>query len=542
MTLSLAAISEAVRGRLRPLALRLAGLTGWRRWGVAFLLGALATLALPPACLVPALLVAMPGLLWLLDGAGGSRSALAIGWWFGFGFFFCGLYWISFAMLTDIARFWWLMPFAMAGLPAALALFTALAVLALYRLHLGGLARCFAFAALWAAAEWLRGHILTGFPWNLLGYVWVDCPPVLQAAAVVGVYGLSLVTIVVASLPAALADRDEPAPRALAALVAGLVLLAGIAAAGAVRLSAADSATVPGVRLRLVQADIAQSQKWQPEQRDAILQRYLGLSAGPPSGGGAWPTVVIWPETAVPFFLDQDRPHRLKIADNAPGGALTVTGVPRAAPLGADRWRFWNSLVAIDGKGAVVGLYDKAHLVPFGEYIPGHDWLLAWLPFASIAGGMAGFAAGPGPATLDLPGLPPVSPLICYEAIFPGAVVDPARRPRWLLNLTNDAWYGHTAGPHQHFAMTRVRAVEEGLPLVRAANTGISGVVDAYGRVTARLGLGATGVVDADLPVATPVATPYGRSGDWPFGVMLFGCVIVTIFARHRGAAHPSSA
>lgn len=493
---------------------RFAALAGWRRYAAAAALGALAALALPPGYAVPLLLVAFPGLLWLLDGAATGRQAFAVGWWFGFGHHLFGLYWVSFALFTDIARFWWALPLSAAGLPVVLSMFSGLATLVLWRLPLrGGLARALAFAALWAACEWLRGHLFTGFPWNLAGYAWVGWLPVLQGVSVVGIYGLSLATVLVAVLPAAAADPDEAPRRVGGALAAGLLLFAGLAVWGGARLAAAPDDPVLGVRLRLIQSGVEQRFKWEPGERLRVFQAHLDLSATP----AAVPvTHVIWPETAIPFFIEGDAASRSALAAVTPSGGLTLTGAPRAARQADGTVRYHNSLLAIDGSGAVRGSFDKAHLVPFGEYTPLRDHI----PFAAVLGGPE-FSPGPGPRTLHLPGLPPVGPLICYEAIFPAAVTDPGDRPQWLLNLTNDAWYGQTSGPHQHFAITQVRAVEEGLPLVRSAQTGISGVTDAYGRVTARLALGERGVLDAALPRALPEPTPYSRFGDAPFALLL---------------------
>lgn len=519
-------------GLLRRAALWLGDRRGWSRYGMAALLGGLATLALPPAGVVPVLLIAFPGLLWLLDGGATRRGAFFLGWWFGFAHLVLGLYWISFALLTDIERFWWMMPFAMAGLPALLAVFPGLATLVLFRLPLrGGIARAVAFAVIWTALEWVRGHVLTGFPWNLIGYAWVDVAPVLQVTAVTGVYGLSLLTVLVASLPAALADPALRRGRASAALALGLALFIGIHAWGSWRLRTAESATVPGVVLRLVQPNISQRLKWDAGEREANFARHLELSAAAPPEGAPPPTHIIWPETAAAFFVEQHAGRRMAMAAVTPPGGLLLTGAPRMSRPDADAsWQYWNSLLAIDGSGAVVAHYDKAHLVPFGEYMP----LRRWLPVEKIAAGPEDFSPGPGRVTLTLPGLPPFNPLICYEVIFPGAVANSADRPKWLLNLTNDGWYGMSAGPHQHFAIARVRAVEEGLPLVRAANTGISGVVDGYGRVVAQLDLGRAGNLDSSLPQPVPDSTPYGRNGDWILVVMLMSCSLVSFAARHR--------
>jgi apolipoprotein N-acyltransferase len=279
--------------------------------------------------------------------------------------------------------------------------------------------------------------------------------------------------------------------------------------------------------LRVVQPNIAQTLKWVPAERARNFERLLELTASPAASGAAPVTHVIWPETAVPFFLERDAGARQAMASVTPSGGGIITGAPRVRTEADGGNRFWNSLHAVDGSGAVVASYNKSHLVPFGEYMP----LRGILPVGGIAAGATDFSSGPGPATLQVPGLPPFSPLICYEVIFPGAVKDSGNRPDWLLNVTNDAWYGNSAGPHQHFAISRVRAVEEGLPLVRSANTGISGIVDGYGRVTAYLALGERGIVDAGLPRALPI-TPYGQVGDIILVVLLMSFSLVTTIAR----------
>lgn len=511
---------------------RLAAFTGWRRFACAAALGGLATLALPPADLVPVLLVAFPGLLWLLDGAKTGRSAFAIGWFFGFGHHLLGLYWISAALFTDIERFWWALPLSAAGLPVVMAMFSGGATLLFHlfrRRGFGmGLTGPLLFAGCWGLFEWLRGHVFTGFPWNLIGYSWDGVLPVLQSASLFGIYALGLLTVAVACLPAAVPDPQVGSRRAWAAVAAGLALFAVLGGWGAARLAGAPVETVPGVRLRLVQAAIDQRLKWAPGERERNVQQHLALSAAP---GPEPVTHVIWAETAVPMFVEQDARVRQALGSVVPSGGLLITGAPRTAVDADGERRYYNSLVAVDGSGAVAGSFDKFHLVPFGEYMP----LRRWLPVGAIAGNGAEFSPGPGVVTLSLKGLPPVSPQICYEGIFPGAVVDEANRPEWMLNLTNDAWYGRTAGPHQHFAIVRLRAIEEGLPLVRVANTGISGVVDAYGRVSALLGLGERGTIDATLPKAPGFATAYARVGDTIFGLLLMTCFLAGWFARQRG-------
>jgi len=503
-------------------ALRLAGLDGVRRFGAAFLLGALAAAALPPIDLTPVLLASFTGLVWLFDGVQRPREAFGLGWSFGFGFFVAGLYWIAAALFVDISQFWWLTPFAALGLPAVFALFTGGAVLAAYLICRGlgwrGIARVMVLAVLWCVAEWLRGHVLTGFPWNLVGYAWSGGFPgslaMLQLTSVVGIYGLSLLTVTLAMLPATLGDfggwRVPP-------IMAGIVILAAAFAFGALRLADGTTPSVPGVTLRLVQASIPQTLKNDPNLLVANFRSHVALSSEP-TEAGAPASVVIWSEGSAPPYLERSdrRELRQRMASILPPGGLLIVGSERGEPLAGPVEAAWNTLVVLDPKGDIIAHYDKAHLVPFGEYVP----LRTVLPINKITPGTLDFSAGPGPRTLRLPGLPPVSPLICYEAIFPGAVTDPADRPAWLLNLTDDAWYGFTSGPFQHFSIARVRAVEEGLPLVRDANNGVSGVIDPYGRVLRRLTLDAVGVLDVSLPSALP-PTPYERYGDMIFWAAL---------------------
>ncbi len=500
------------------MAAGLANLRGWRRALAAIVLGVLAALALPPLHVIPVLWLAFPGLLWLIDGASRDRGAFAVGWGFGFGHFSAGLYWIAYALLVDPERFGWMIPFAVFGLGGLLGLFPALAALAARRLARPGVPRVLMLAAAWTLFEWVRGWILTGFPWNLIGTVWLPVLPVAQFAALAGTLGLGLLTVIVAAMPALLAC---PTPPRRAAVAASLAVLAGVALWGALRLPAGPVDAVPGVRLRLVQANIEQTLKWKPEMRAQHLKDNLDLTWGP---GFDRVTDVVWPETAAPSFLAQDPVARQYLARAAPPGGLLLTGAARGTAPGVEPFQIWNSLQAIDDRGDIVASYDKAHLVPFGEYVP----LRSILPLAKLTAGGADFTAGPGPATLDLPGLPPASPLICYEVIFPGAVVEPARRPDWLLNVTNDGWFGLSAGPYQHFAAARLRSIEEGLPLVRAANTGISAVVDPYGRVIGELPLGAKGVLDSALPRSLPRPTPFARGGN---GVPLLLLMLVAAAA-----------
>jgi len=516
---------RGARWRLTTWARALADLSGWRRHGLAMLLGAVSATALPPLNLVPLLIPAFTGLLWLLDGARQPRRAAFIGWSFGFGHMAAGLYWVGIAFLVDAARFGLIMPFAVAGLAAGMALFPTLAVYAMAATGWRGPTRVVLLATTWLAVEWLRAWVFTGFPWNLMGTVWDFSPAMLQLAAATGVWGLSWLTVLVAAAPAVLAESRGRGARTFVIAVFTIVALVGVG--GALRLAAAPVlgvAVVPDVRLRLVQASIPQALKWAPEmrRRNVDQQRRLSLRPGP-----APITHVIWPETAVPYLLDQDPNLRRVLAEIVPPDGLLITGAPRfTEEAGVSRLR--NSLLALDGRGDIVAAFDKYHLVPFGEYTPFRGLLGA----LKLTVGSTDFTPGPGPVTLALPGLPAVSPMICYEAIFPGQVVAPGDRPGWLLNITNDGWFGISSGPYQHFAGARLRAVEEGLPLVRAANSGISAMVDPYGRVVGRLGLGQIGVLDAALPLPIAGGTPYARLGNWVVLFLTFASLASTLILR----------
>ena len=523
--------------RLSAIAIRIGGLAGWRRSAAASAFGAIAATALPPAHALPLLLISFTGLVWLIGGSRSPWRAAIAGWWFGFAHFAAGIYWIGAALLTDPSRFGWLVGPAVLGLSAGFALFPALAAFAarLPRLSIAG--RVLAFAIAWTAAEWVRGNILSGFPMNLMGTVWAPSLGMIQVTALTGVYGLSFVTVLAAAAPAALAEparRGRSGRRPWLLPAAAFALLAAIWAGGHGRLALAPDQAPPGIRLRLVQANIDQTLKWREGERHAALERHVRLSR---AEGLASVDLVIWPEAAVPYFLEESGPLRAFVANAAPPGSHVITGAPRRTRQAERTTAYWNSLYALTDAGVVAATYDKHHLVPFGEYIP----LRAFLDLPTLTYGERDHSTGPGPRTLRLPGIPPFSPLICYEAIFSGEVVaddagGPDRdRPAWLLNITNDGWFGRTAGPYQHFQAARLRAVEEGLPLVRAANTGISAVVDSHGRVVARLGLDEAGVLDVLLPPALAAPTPINRLGDWTLVILLVVVLpAVAVFGARR--------
>jgi len=474
--------------RLLP---RLAALRGLRADLAALGLGALAAAALPPFHAIPVLLISVPGLLVLLDAARSPLVAARRGWWFGFGHHVLGLYWVTEAILFEAARFWWLVPLAVPALAATLALFIAAACF-VARLAPSGWPRVLALAGAWVLADLARQFVLTGFPWNPWGSVWAISGPIgdvfIQPAAWLGVHGLTLATLLLAALPV-LGWRWR---------AAGTALFAAWVALGLIRLQQA----VPPQPLTvvLVQGNVAQGQKWNQDLAVRIFRQYLDLTAQAQVAG---PIVAIWPETAFPGLLDANQPARQAI-EQATQGAPALIGSVRYDAQGRPR----NSLVAALDGGAIGGVYDKWHLVPFGEYIP--DWLP--LPIMVMPGN--GFAPGPGPRTLHIPGLPPFGPLICYEAIFSGEIVDRSDRPAWLVNVTNDAWFGNSTGPRQHLAAARLRAVEEGLPLLRAANTGISAAFDARGHELGRIDMQTTNTLTVTLPGAMP-ETLFAHLGLW---------------------------
>jgi apolipoprotein N-acyltransferase len=494
----------------------------WRALAMAFALGAVAALALPPVHLVPVLLLALPGLFVMATAAPGARRAAWIGLAWGWGFHVAGLHWLTNAILTEVERYWWLVPIAVPALALPLGAFTVLPALAA-RLARPGWPAMLAFAGAWTAAELLRGVLFTGFPWNLLGTVWAFAALPVQAAAWIGVHGLSLATALLALAP--LAGR-----RGWLAAAGGLALFGAV---GLARLWPAEPAP-HDVAVVLVQGNVPQEAKWREDARWPIFRRYIdhtrfGVELAQEQAPGSR-VLVVWPETASPFLLASDREAARLATQPLPPGGILLAGTVRAAfgPEGRAR-QVWNSMAVLDAEGVLLDAIDKTHLVPFGEYMP----LRGLLPVRVVQGGID-FSGGAGLRTVVVPGLPGFAGLVCYEVIFPGSVA-PAPRPGFLVNITNDAWFGVSAGPWQHLAAARMRAVEEGLPLLRAAQTGISAVFDARGRIVASMGLAETGVVLAPLPRAA-APTPFARAGlGIPLGLVALALLLAGLGTRGAG-------
>ena len=548
---------------LSHLAQTIVSARGWWRILIAFLAGAASTLALPPTNIWPVPFVTFPVLVWLVDGAAGTRlggvlAAASAGWWFGFGYFLAGLYWLGHAFLVDAKTFGWLLPFAVTALPAAMAIYTALGLALARAIWTRGAIRILALAVALTLAEWLRGHLFSGFPWNTYGYALISPLWLAQGAALIGIWGLTFLAVAIYASPAALADARTDTTRPWVAPALSGVVIAALAIYGAARLAGTSTNYVEGVHLRIMQPNLQQDDKFNYARKQQVMDRYLALSDrkdGPQSTGLRGITHLIWPESAFPFFLTREPDVLAQISALLPKGTVLITGAIRAPDSRGVVNRAYNSIYVIGDDGSILSVYDKVHLVPFGEYLPFQD-LLERLGLEQLTKVRGGFIPGERRQNQPAPGAPNFLPLVCYEIIFASDAVPHSEQPNWLyrhlgryfdwpfvagngarpgwfLNLTNDGWFGASAGPYQHFQQARVRAIEEGLPLVRAANTGISAVVDPLGRVVASLPLGVEGILDAPLP--RPLApTLYARLGDAPAGLMVLGGLGWVMLSRRR--------
>ena len=539
---------QSTSDRLRRLAHVVVLADGWRRCAIAFVAGAIGALAMPPVGFFPALIVTMSVAVWLLDGCGAKndagllrtrlRAAAAAGWFLGFGYFVGGFYWLGAAFLVEPDRFAWALPLGVFGLPAMLAIFPAVGFVISLMLWSSSAARVLALAFGLGVAELARGYLFTGFPWNDFGMALGQHVTPAQIASFVGLHGLTPLVVAICAAPATLADpagrRWFFSPVAVAA--ASLALIAGY---GSVRLSNAVVGNTPNVKLRIMQPNLPQDAKFRPSAGPEVLRRYLDLSdrsTSPSVAGLVNVTHLIWPESAFPFVLSREPQALNMIAATLGNHTILLTGAIRMDAGARSDGAAYNSLLAVDGSGRIVASSDKVHLVPFGEYLPGGRFLRAMglRQFIALPGG---FTAGETRRIMNVPGLPPFQPLICYEAIFPGEVTPNARsdgptpRPAFLLNVTNDGWFGLTSGPYQHLAQARLRSIEEGLPLVRAANTGISAVVDPYGRTLKELPLGIEGILDSPLP--KPIEpTFFSRHPVAPVAAMFLALLAASLAGR----------
>lgn len=524
--------------RVERLAGRIMLLWGLRRWLAAIAAGALGALAMPPFNIIAVLFVSFPVLVWLLDGAAGGPesgalkrlgAAFLLGWCFGFGYFTAGLWWLGNAFLLEAEEFAWALPLATLGLPAVLGLYYGLATFIARLLWSDGAGRLAALALGFGLTEWLRAFLFTGFPWNAIGYGLMPVPVMMQAVSLAGLHGMTIVAVLIFSAPALFGTgRGVKAGVGLA-----LLLLAAQFGYGFWSLSRPEADEGRKLTFRLVQPAIDQSVKLEGGDRAAIFREHLRLSALPPEEGAPRPDVIVWPETSIPFILTENTDALAAIADMLEEGQILLTGAVRMEGAGVGYApRYYNSVYAIDSDGQIFAAADKVHLTPFGEYVPFED-ILRDFGVASMIALPGGFSAAAKRTKIALPDGAGLYPLICYEIIFPDEMEGVESGVNALLNVTNDAWFGLTPGPWQHFRQAQIRAVETGLPLIRAANNGVSAVVDGKGRVLAGLTLGARGKVDATLNIDVHPSPflPWRKTNFW---LIVLAAAFYAVLPRRR--------
>lgn len=543
---------------LVALAERLENTQRWPRRLLAFALGAISAAAVAPLFAWPVLLITLPVLALMLNPSDDqepevSRAsvlrAAGTGCWFGFGYFLISLHWIIEPFLVEAETFAWLIPFAVTLLPGGLALFYGAATALAHLMWPGGWRCVFPLAATIGVMEWLRGTIFTGFPWNPLGDGLTGNAITLQWAGLFGIEGLNVVVVVVFALPVLLLIDRLRARISLrkavsvATLLAAALICGGLYSANRVVGDVTDHADL---RLRLVQPAIPQRDKWQPEKRQWVFDQLLDLSRRNTSGrldDAAGISHIIWPEAALPFLPLRTPQALAEIAALLPDNTSLLTGALRlvtAADSTTGEREIYNSLLSFDSAATLRGFYDKQHLVPFGEYLP-YQSVLEAMGLQQLTRQRGGFTAGSRSRQLAVPGLPAFTPLICYEVIFTNAIIQGDVRPAWLLVVTNDAWFGRWAGPRQHFHQARVRAVEQGLPLVRVSNNGISASIAPNGTVLAQLELNRRGSLDITLPKPWP-PTVFATWGPWVFWMLVAACLILTFaMLQRRGGVNRST-
>jgi apolipoprotein N-acyltransferase len=524
---------------------------GWRRFLIVIVAGAIAAASAPPFFLLPALFLTLPIWVWALDGAEHRRSwrrligpAFQIGFGFGLGYFTVALHWLGTAFLQEGGFFLVLMPFAIVGLAAILSIFWGLGSALAHLVWSGGAFRIVTLASFLALAEWGRGHLFTGFPFDLIGYALTANDEMLQLASVVGSYGLTFIAALIAMTPALIWPADQRGlVRRLIPIFLAIAVIAAQVAYGNWRLTSTTLTARTDMKVRMVQPMILEHADWSVADPDAIINQLISLSESqltPTDPGIGGITHLVWPESVFPFFLTNYPDGIARIARMLPETTLLLTGAPRE-PLGDDGLPIpdnpgYNSILAIDTNGEVVASYDKSHLVPFGEYLPFQSF---WRLFGinQFVPGTNGWAAGDGRRLMSPPGTPPFLALVCYEAVFPGDIGDAqsVEAAQFILNVTNDAWFMGSIGPAQHAHHARMRAVETGLPLLRAANTGVTLSVDPLGRVVAQLAEEQVGVLDVVPSEPVPGGTLFNRLGDLPF----WGAVVLGILGSLLAARRP---
>lgn len=509
---------------------------------LAVILGAISAAAFAPLYFFPLAIVAFSGWFLLGNRCKNNQQSFWIGWCFGFGQFVFGLYWICISLFVDIERFFCLLPFALFLIPAVLAIYVGLVLLSVNfiarKLTISGWRKILLLAVIWVFFEYLRTILFTGFPWNLLGYSFLFSLPLAQVASAVGVYGLSLLAVIFYCCPALFFTFDNNKikfrfdKKSQPFFIGVILLLVLIWLVGFYRLKSFQPNFFPNATFRLVQPAIKQEEKWDTDHRYNSFLENIRLSH---KQGFDKVNYVVWSESAVPYIINPTTSYGLlgDISSAVPKNGFIITGGLRAEFKdnsnfgGQELKRIWNTIFVINDQAQIAANYDKNHLVPFGEYIPFADIL----PFVSkITDGALNFSEGEGLKTIKLnSSTPSFSPLLCYEAIFPGNVIDKTNPPKFLLNLTNDAWFGSSSGPYQHFDMVRMRAIENGMPAIRVANTGISGLIDPLGQVVAAIPLNEKNVVDVMLMenLPTTIYMEFGNRIVVLMGILLLGIALI---------------
>lgn len=490
--------------------------------------GAASALALPPTGLWWLLALTVPVFLTRLERlpSGALRSGFVSGLSFGFGYFAAAFHWIGYAFFVNAADIW-MMPFAVGGLALFMACYWGVAAAIAVAVPRSILPRWLSAVLALAVAEWLRGHLLTGFPWAAVGLAADAMGAAAQLASVTGMTGLTLLLLLWAALPAVIWHGWRTERRVPIAALAVLALLPLAELWGLWRLAITPTVFAGPAVVRLVQPNISQDDKWRSDNAQAIFSTLINLSRG--AAGSQAVSHVIWPESSVPFLLAEDASALAQIADMLQPGSMLVAGAIRRERAADHAEPYFTSVMLVDDTGKIAGTYDKWRLVPGGEFLP-LESLLSRIGFRKVVALPESFTPGKGPSSLQLPGIGWVTPLVCYEVIFPHDLV-PRERPDLLVNVTNDGWFGRSTGPYQHLSQARMRSIEQGLPLLRAANTGISAVIDPAGRVLARTLLETRTVIDSRVPQALP-PTLYARCGDWLLLVLMVLAAILLRRAR----------
>lgn len=510
---------------------------GLKRVVIAALAGVLASFALAPFDFFAVLFVAFPILVWLLDGANYDKHRgfvekmwpiFGIGWAFGFGYFSAGLWWLANTVLVSPEGAVWMLPFALFGLPAVLAVFYGLATMLAQMVWSDNLSRIFALSASFGLFEYLRSFIFTGFPWNVIGYGAMPVPVAMQIVEITGIFGISVFTVFVVSVPALLTTKKGLRS---GVMIAGLFVTLQLGY-GALVLSQHDQA-FSDATVRLVQPSIEQSEKWDDERRDGIFQTHLALTAANNPWNAQKPDIIIWPETSVPYILTKTPTALELIADVLDENQILLAGAVRLEEqIAGQKDQYYNTIYALNGAGQIIASADKAHLVPFGEYLP-FDRFARTIGLAPLADSFGGYTAASQQRPIDLPDGLRILALICYEIIFPKYADNSGLKADVIVNVTNDAWYGKTPGPYQHLRQSQIRAIEQGLPLLRAGNNGISVITDNRGRILSGMEIDYFGFLDYEIPVKREfILSEYYRF--YFFIAVIFVFSVLSITQRHK--------